>query len=138
MTFGYDSGLAFSRSIAGVENFSIDLLNRLRVVRSSPEALVMAHETTDDYGSILDSTKGIIFMGTPHRGSDLAAWSLILANVINHVTFGNKIKKALLRNLDSNSAMLTEISRQFLPRSTGLRIMTFTEQLVEPPLNTLV
>jgi hypothetical protein len=35
MTFGYDSGLAFSRSKAGVENFARDLLNRLRLVRGS-------------------------------------------------------------------------------------------------------
>jgi hypothetical protein len=37
MTFGYDSGLAFSRSKAGVENFARDLLNRLRLVRSNHE-----------------------------------------------------------------------------------------------------
>lgn len=35
MTFGYDSGLAFNRSKAGIENFARDLLNRLRMVRSS-------------------------------------------------------------------------------------------------------
>lgn len=158
MTFGYDSGLAFTRSIAGVENFSIDLLNRLRLVRNSPEsknrpiifiahslggiiikkALVMAHEAAHDYGTILDSTKGIVFMGTPHRGSDLIPWSLMLVNIINHVPFKNKIQKALLRNLDSNSDMLTEISRQFLHRSSGLKIMSFTEQLIEPPLQSLV
>lgn len=34
MTFGYDSGLAFSRSKAGVESFARDLLNRLRLLRS--------------------------------------------------------------------------------------------------------
>ncbi|KAI5459563.1 hypothetical protein BGZ63DRAFT_254666 [Mariannaea sp. PMI_226] len=158
MTFGYDSGLAFSRSIAGVENFSIDLLNRLRAVRSGPEArsrpiifiahslggivikkaLVMAHENSQDFGAILDSTKGIVFMGTPHRGSDLIPWSLMLANVINHVPLRKKMHKALLRNLNSNSDMLMEISRQFLHRSSGLKIMTFTEQLIEPPLQSLV
>lgn len=37
MTFGYDSGLAFSRSKAGVENFARDLLNRLRAVRTTSE-----------------------------------------------------------------------------------------------------
>lgn len=34
MTFGYDSGLAFSRSRAGLDNFARDLLNRLRMVRN--------------------------------------------------------------------------------------------------------
>lgn len=38
MTFGYDSGLAFSKSRSGVANFARDLLNRLRVARNSPEA----------------------------------------------------------------------------------------------------
>lgn len=98
----------------------------------------MAHEAAHDYGTILDSTRGIVFMGTPHRGSDLIPWSLMLVNIINHVLFKNKIRKALLRNLDSNSDMLTEISRQFLHRSSGLKIMTFTEQLIEPPLESLV
>jgi hypothetical protein len=37
MTFGYDSGLAFSKSKAGIENFARDLLNKLRAVRSSYE-----------------------------------------------------------------------------------------------------
>ena len=39
MTFGYDSRLAFSNSMAGVENFARDLLNRLRIVRASSEVL---------------------------------------------------------------------------------------------------
>jgi hypothetical protein len=37
MTFGYDSALAFSRSRAGVETFAKDLLNRLRMMRTSRE-----------------------------------------------------------------------------------------------------
>ena len=98
----------------------------------------MAHEASHDYGTILDCTKGIVFMGTPHCGSDLVPWSLMLINIINQVPLKNKIQKALLRNLGSNSEMLTDISRQFLHRSSGLKIMTFTEQLNEPPLKGLV
>jgi hypothetical protein len=37
ITFGYDSGLAFSKSTSGIENYARDLLNRLRIVRSSYE-----------------------------------------------------------------------------------------------------
>lgn len=40
MTFGYDSGLAFTRSKAGVESFARDLLNRLRMLRSSYEVSI--------------------------------------------------------------------------------------------------
>lgn len=37
MTFGYDSGLAFSRSKAGIETFARDLLNRLRFLRGDSQ-----------------------------------------------------------------------------------------------------
>jgi hypothetical protein len=37
MTFGYDSGLAFTKSRSGIQNFARDLLNRLRIVRSTYE-----------------------------------------------------------------------------------------------------
>ena len=40
MTFGYDSALAFSRSKAGIETFAIDLLNRLRLVRSNYKVIM--------------------------------------------------------------------------------------------------
>ena len=35
MTFGYDSSLAFSRSLANLDDFALDLLDRLRGARSS-------------------------------------------------------------------------------------------------------
>ncbi|KAK4139151.1 uncharacterized protein C8A04DRAFT_33378 [Dichotomopilus funicola] len=158
MTFGYDSGLAFNRSKAGVESFARDLLNRLRMLRSSYEAkhrplvfiahslggilvknaLVIAHDAADFYGDILNSTKGIIFMATPHRGSELVPWALLLSNIVNVVSFGLGIKKSLLRNIDRDSDMLAEVSRRFAHRATKLRLMSFVEQQIERPLTTLV
>jgi len=37
MTFGYNSALAFGRNRAGIESFAIDLLNRVRAMRSMPQ-----------------------------------------------------------------------------------------------------
>lgn len=77
-------------------------------------------------------------MATPHRGSDLVPWSLLLANLVNIASLGKGIRKSLLRNLEADSAMLSEISRQFVHRATRLKIMSFVEQNTESLLKTLV
>ncbi|KAK0738886.1 hypothetical protein B0T18DRAFT_492746 [Schizothecium vesticola] len=160
MTFGYHSGLAFSKSRGGIETYARDLLNRLNIVRGDSQAqhrplvfiahslggivvkkaLVIAHESSQHvYGNILRSTKGIIFMGTPHRGgSDLVPWAVLLANLVNVATLGQAVRKDLLKSLKGDSAVLQEISRQFVHRATPLQIRSFIEQEVERPLKTLV
>ncbi|KAL6408503.1 uncharacterized protein AUP68_08360 [Ilyonectria robusta] len=157
MTFGYESGLAFSKSRSGIDTFALDLLNRLKAVRADPKcrgrplvfiahslggivvkkALILAHQDQDNYGDIIRSTKGIVFLGTPHRGSDLIPWALLLANLTNGVSLGEVIRTALLKDLDKDSHVLSEISQQFVHRATPLKIRSFVEQRAEPPLNTL-
>jgi hypothetical protein len=100
--------------------------------------LVLAHEISDTYATILTSTSGIVFLGTPHRGSELVSWAMLLSNVIGIASFGQGIRKSLLRNLDTESDLLMEISRQFVHRSKSLKIMSFIEQQAERPLTTLV
>ncbi len=77
-------------------------------------------------------------MGTPHRGSQMASWADLLARVINAAFLGQAIRKDLLRELQPNSAALMEVSRQFVQRSTPLRIMSFIELQIERPLTQLV
>jgi hypothetical protein len=77
-------------------------------------------------------------MGTPHRGSELVSWAILLSNLIGIATLGQGIRKELVRSLDKDSDMLTDISSQFVQRSKGLKIMSFIEQLIERPLTTLV
>ncbi|KAK0509728.1 hypothetical protein JMJ35_008122 [Cladonia borealis] len=158
MTFGYDSALGFSRDRGGVESFAKDLLNRLRMIRVGLEsqerpiifiahslggivvkkALVLAHEAEVFYGNIVNSTKGVVFLGTPHGGSKLAAWGTLLSNVVNSVTFGQAVRKDLLKNLERDSAVLEEISRQFVQRAESLQIMSFYETKIERHLRCLV
>lgn len=98
----------------------------------------MAYMEHVNYGDILDSTIGIVFMGTPHRGSDLASWGLMATNLVNAASLGMGINKELLKTLKADSEMLAGISTQFVHRATPLKIRTFTEQQVERPLTTLV
>jgi hypothetical protein len=86
----------------------------------------------------LKSAVGIIFMGTPHRGSELVPWALLFANVVNAAFMGQALRKDLLRELDGSSTTLMDISKQFVHRSTPLRIMSFIELQIERPLPNLV
>ncbi|KAH7383979.1 hypothetical protein BKA66DRAFT_570163 [Pyrenochaeta sp. MPI-SDFR-AT-0127] len=56
-----------------------------------------------DLASILPNTFGVIFMGTPHGGSQLAAWGGIVAKYVNVFCGTNR---EILRNLQSGSADL--------------------------------
>ncbi|KAH8744419.1 hypothetical protein F5882DRAFT_446538 [Hyaloscypha sp. PMI_1271] len=77
-------------------------------------------------------------MGTPHRGSELIPWAMLLSNLVNVASIGQGMRKDLLRNIKTESNMLMDISRQFVHRAPPLKIMTFVEQQVERPLTTLV
>ncbi|KAH8688576.1 hypothetical protein GQ44DRAFT_780835 [Phaeosphaeriaceae sp. PMI808] len=39
--------------------------------------------------AVADATAGIIFMGTPHRGSEQAQWGGILASILGYVKQDN-------------------------------------------------
>lgn len=54
---------------------------------------------------------GIIFLGTPHHGSDVALYGLWLAQALGH-------DKTLLESLKGNSLALYEIAQDF---ETGYR-----------------
>jgi hypothetical protein len=160
MTFGYDSSVLFSKSVSGIDNFATDLLNRLHMKRNSPQeqkrplifichsmgglvvkkALVQAHEARNYYGSILDSTVGILFMGTPHYGSNIASLGRVVGQIANAVavTPSPVVRVKLLKNLELDSETLQTISRQFVQRAADLTIISFIEQVPLQPLNSLV
>ncbi|TLD25152.1 hypothetical protein PspLS_05891 [Pyricularia sp. CBS 133598] len=138
MTFGYDSKVAFSKSKGGASRRPLIFVAHSLGGIVVKKALIMAYMEHVNYGDIVDSTIGIVFMGTPHRGSDLASWGLILTSLINSASLGTGINKELLKTLKVDSEMLAGISSQFVHRATPLKIRTFTEQQVQRPLNTLV
>ncbi|KAM5521611.1 hypothetical protein FOXYSP1_15502, partial [Fusarium oxysporum f. sp. phaseoli] len=82
LTFGYDSKLAFSKSRSGVEAFARDLLNRLRIVRSSSEARnrplvfiahslggIMVKKVVPEYSAIMGlPNETVLPINAHHRG----------------------------------------------------------------------
>lgn len=58
-------------------------------------------KNADDLRSIYVSTYGIIFLGTPHNGSDAAKWGLVLQNMV-HVSILSKLSSPCLEGYIPN------------------------------------
>ena len=71
----------------------------------SRELATESHLTT-----LLDSTRGIIFLGTPHKGAELAAWANRLARVFGVLKQTNA---AIVNQLSSDSPELEKIQDSF-------------------------
>lgn len=150
MTFGYDSTVAFSNSVARIEDKALDLLNRLGALRDDhterrsvvfichslggivvKKALILAHERSSDlvFKDILINTKAIAFLGVPHKGSDSAWWANFAANALKGASIGFTTNNALVADLRKDSSALSTISKQFIDRGRDLSIYTFYERL---------
>ena len=149
MTFGYDSTVLLSKSVAEIEDKALELLNQLSLERTTADsngrpivfighslggilvkkAIILAHERSDEpeYQDVLDNTKGIAFLGTPHRGSDSAWWGAVVANIMKGLSIGTSTNSRLVSNLKKDSSSLGSISSQFVHRTKGIRIYTFYE-----------
>jgi hypothetical protein len=91
------------------------------------QAMIIAHERSSDYGNLLGNVKGIVFMGTPHRGSSVASWVNIFSRVLNAAQLGSATNSALLNVLEMRSETLLNISQQFVERGAMFQIRTFYE-----------
>lgn len=152
MTFGYDSTVLLSKSVAEIEDKALELLNQFSLERTSlkpaestgrpivfighslggilvKKAIILAHERSDEpeYKDVLDNTKGIAFLGTPHRGSDSAWWGAVVANIVKGLSIGTSTNSRLVSDLKRDSTSLGSISTQFVHRTKGVRIYTFYE-----------
>jgi hypothetical protein len=65
-----------------------------------------------------------VFMGTPHRGSDLASWGKILA-VIAKAAFLRPTKN--IKDLENNSSTLMDVSEDFRSIVGKYYIVSFYE-----------
>lgn len=75
-----------------------------------------------EFSNIRLSTAGIVFLGTPHQGSDAASYGLWLAQVVGH-------DKTLLESLKKNSPALYEIAQDFEASYCDADIVCFYENI---------
>ncbi|KAI8945547.1 hypothetical protein F4801DRAFT_568034 [Xylaria longipes] len=70
----------------------------------------------EDYRSIYVSTYGIVFLGTPHTGSDIATWGTVLQAMSDAVVPRSffQSESVLLRTLKRDNETLQNINNHFL------------------------
>ncbi len=86
----------------------------------------MARNEPKLFGHIADSTKGIVFFGTPHRGTDAANWGEVIAG-IKAASLGSRPRAAFLKLLRPNSKDLLDLSDDFRTIATNYALMSFVE-----------
>ena len=83
------------------------------------QALIAAHNN-EIYRQINKNTIGIVFLGTPHRGADLAKMLKSLLDVSFSET-------RFVKDLVPNSQVIKEINDAFADRAKTLRLASFWE-----------
>ncbi|KAK3689796.1 hypothetical protein B0T22DRAFT_179069 [Podospora appendiculata] len=84
---------------------------------------VRAHHQ-EDFRSIFVSTYGIVFLGTPHTGSDLATWGRVLQHMSDVVVPRKffETESVLLKTLKKDNETLQSINSHFLDIYQRFRI----------------
>lgn len=89
------------------------------------QALNYAHARYGLYGSILDSTKAVVFFGTPHQGADTAVWATFLGNVGKAVRLRNT---EVVEELKRWSNPLVDLTRTFSELAPRFSVSTYFEK----------
>lgn len=99
----------------------------------------------DNFRDVWVASKGVVFLGTPHRGSASADLPTLFGNIANVAWsvsgashFRGGVNTALLRSLAQNSAELNTIGETFTLRAAALKIYTFYELNITQPVGTVV
>lgn len=90
----------------------------------------------DEYKDIVSKIKAVLFLSTPHRGTDLAD---ILNKILSGSVFGHS-PKDYVNELTKKSPTIDELNEQFRHHAAKLQIFSFYETLTTTvgPLKTLI
>ncbi|KGO78310.1 hypothetical protein PITC_059230 [Penicillium italicum] len=150
LSFGYSSAVAFSKSIGDISTFAEQLLSLTLRERASEnqrsrpvvfvahslggivvkKALEYAQQRRDQRPECLEllkSIKGILFMGTPHGGSNSALYGGMCADMLKAACLGTRTNSALIKELKQGSRTLFEISKNFPYLGAHVSIYSFIE-----------
>ncbi|KAI9823926.1 MAG: hypothetical protein M1832_002244 [Thelocarpon impressellum] len=137
MTWGYDANVmtffpgSGNTSQSSIFQHAKSLLEDIQDERlEQDEGLCMANneqfrEHNPRGAAVAASTAGIIFAGTPHRGSNKAAWASIASNVAKIVLKDQNDK--VVDALNRGSETLERLQYNFSPILPRLKIFTLLE-----------
>lgn len=88
----------------------------------------MAKLHDGDFPGVIQSAAGIVFLGTPHRGSPSQSKASIIATVASAFNCGEK--SALLRAVEKDSEMLQDLLHDFTRtvNTAAIPLFCFFEQ----------
>ena len=88
---------------------------------------MFAQSSGGDYGGIVSSTSGIIFLGTPFRGSPASTLGTVIARCASALGLGSPAM--LLKTLEDHSERLDLLPSHFLviAKQFGIRLVCFYE-----------
>ncbi|KAK9444032.1 peptidase C14 [Metarhizium brunneum] len=146
MTFGYNANVLENVTTNRVIDHANDLLEQLWALRCECKGrplIFVAHslgglvvkralilcQDDDRYLDIQEMTRSVIFMGTPHEGSDQAT-NVKVAQKIVSLFCAAQDKTAITRELEKYSETTIDINRSFMRNpSNDLSLLCFFETL---------
>ena len=127
------AALAANRSIRGASDrpliFVAHSLGGLVVKRALIHSSEMRGTNTEHLRSIFVSTYGILFLGTPHRGADIAKWGSLLESICRGVMPSGVVDSNpnLVNALKKENETLQNIDRQFYNMISRFHVFFFHE-----------
>lgn len=114
------------------------MANRLPSVAKLAKMLNKAHGNKRYRTTLLKCVYGVLFFGTPHRGSGLAHWGTMLSSILKAAALGSSTNSQLTKDLERKSKVLENISSSFIDLGKDLKIFSFHEVDTMDYLNCVV
>ncbi|KAJ5961036.1 Eisosome protein 1 [Penicillium vulpinum] len=158
LTFGYNANFAAKKEQASLSigDFANDLLFHMKYDDDGDDKMgevpiiIVAHSMgglvfkkafihghlNEQYREITSSIKAVLFMATPHRGTDLAE---SLNRILTSSIFGHS-SKDYVRELTKGSTTIDELNDTFRHHAAKLQIFSFYETLTTAigPMNMMI
>ena len=158
LSYGYNAHFSKTGEQASlaIGDFASDMLFRMRYAESGPHRLgqvpviVVAHSMgglvfkkafvhgllNDEFRSIISVIKAVMFMATPHRGSNLAN---VLNKILKSSVFGHS-PKDYVAELARRSPTIDELNETFRHHASKVQIFSFyeTQSTSIGPMSTII
>jgi hypothetical protein len=90
---------------------------------------IVDHQTSKTYDNLIKAIYGVLFLATPHRGSDFAKWIVFATNTLRIVPGMRLVLPTMkvMRELRSKNTALTYLTIRFGRQLSSLEVVSFFE-----------